>query len=72
MPLTKPIKIAKPGAAIVFSLRDDPEQLPDYPARVQALTDQGLWSEVWSSPSPHSMPYGAPTVTHRIHVYRKA
>lgn len=66
------IKIAKPGAAIVFSLRDDPEQLPDYPARVQALTDQGLWSEVWSSPSLHSMPYGAPTVTHRIHVYRKA
>lgn len=66
------ITVAAPGAPIVFSLRDDADQDPAYPARVAALSDMGAWSEVWSSDSIRSMPYGAPEVTHRIHVYCKA
>ena len=66
------IRVAKPGAPIVFSLRDDPAQEPAYPARVAALSGTGAWQEVWSSASLRSMPYGAEDVTHRLHVYRKA
>jgi len=66
------IRAVRPGAPIVFSLRDDPAQEPDYPARVAALTEAGAWHEVWSSDSYQSMPYGAEAVTHRVHVYRKA
>ena len=66
------IAVARPGAPIVFSLRDDPEQNPAYPDKVAALAKAGAWHETWSSDSYHSMPYGAGEVTHRLHVYRKA
>ncbi len=66
------LRVAKSGALIVFSLRDDPAQEPAYPERVAALSDARAWHAVWSSPSLHSMPYGAKEVTHRMHVYRKA
>ncbi|MEM6987172.1 MAG: class I SAM-dependent methyltransferase [Pseudomonadota bacterium] len=66
------VRVAEPGALIIFSLRDDAAQEPAYPARVAALTESGVWSEVWTSPSVRSMPYGAGEVTHRLHVYRKA
>ena len=35
------IRVAKPGAPIVFSLRDDPAQEPEYPEAVKRLTDAG-------------------------------
>ncbi|MEM7379503.1 MAG: class I SAM-dependent methyltransferase [Pseudomonadota bacterium] len=66
------VRVAQPGAPIVFSPRDDAAQELAYPARVAALTEAGVWTEVWSSESVHSMPYGAGEVTHRIHVYRTA
>jgi len=66
------IRVARPGAPIVFSLRDDPTQDSAYPDKVATLSDAGAWHEVWSSDSIHSMPYGAEEVTHRLHVYRKA
>ena len=66
------LRIARPGASIVFSLRDDPVQEPAYPARVATLTEVGAWTEVWTSPSLQSMPYGAEDITHRIHVYQKS
>ena len=66
------LRVACPGAPIIFSLRDDPAQDPAYPERVQQLEQAGTWHEVWSSDSLHSMPYGAAEVTHRVHVYRKA
>ncbi|WP_317054603.1 class I SAM-dependent DNA methyltransferase [Roseovarius rhodophyticola] len=65
------IRVARPGAAIVFSLRDDPAQDPAYPDRVEALTNAGAWRAIWSSDSFGSMPYGAEEVTHRLHVYIK-
>ena len=66
------IRVARPGALIVFSLRDDPAQEPAYPDKVAALTEAGAWRAIWSSDSVQSMPYGAEEVTHRLHVYRKA
>ncbi|WP_299848299.1 class I SAM-dependent methyltransferase [uncultured Roseovarius sp.] len=66
------IRVARAGAPIVFSLRDDPAQDPAYPTRIATLVRDGMWHEVWSSDSIHSMPYGAEEVTHRLHVYRKA
>ena len=63
------IRVAKPGAPIVFSLRDDPAQEPEYPEAVKKLTDAGLWREVFSTERFHSMPYGEPQITHRVHVY---
>ena len=63
------IRIAKPGAPIIFSMRDDPAQEPGYPEAVKALADAGRWQEVFSTASFHSMPYGEPEITHRVHVY---
>lgn len=65
------LRVARPGAPIIFSLRDDPAQDPAYPNYVEMLTNSGDWHPVWTSATLHSMPYGAAEVTHRIHVYRK-
>ena len=64
------IRICRPGGLIVFSLRDDAAQEPDYPAAVERLAQAGAWEEVFTSDSFQSMPNGEPEVSHRIHVYR--
>ena len=64
------IRITKPGALIIFSMRDDAAQEPEYPAALTRLSDAGAWSEVFSTPSFQSMPYGEPDVSHRVHAYR--
>lgn len=66
------IRITKPGAPVIFSLRDDPKQEPEYPAAVARLEKDGAWKAVFSTDSFHSMPYGEPEVTHRVHVYTAA
>ncbi len=63
------IRVARPGAPIIFSMRDDPAQEPEYPEAVKTLVDAGLWQEVFSTESFYSMPYGEPEITHRVHVY---
>lgn len=64
------IRVSKPGAPILFSMRDDPLQEPEYPATVKRLEDEGKWEPVFIGAGFHSMPYGEPDITHRIHVYR--
>ncbi len=64
------IRVTKPGAPIVFSLRDDVKQEPEYPQMVERLETEGAWTPVFRTGSFHSMPYGEPEVTHRVHVYR--
>ena len=63
------IRIARPGAPIIFSMRDNPAQEPEYPEAVTALAQAGLWRNVFSTESFYSMPHGEPEITHRIHVY---
>ncbi|MDE0770452.1 MAG: class I SAM-dependent methyltransferase, partial [Opitutaceae bacterium] len=66
------IRVARPGARIVFSLRDDPAQEPQYPAALQRLSESGLWREMFVTESFFSMPYGEPEISHRVHVYEVA
>ena len=63
------IRVAMPGAPIVFSLRDDPAQEPDYPGALLRLTVSGAWREIFVTESFKSMPYGEPEISHRVHVY---
>ncbi|MGI9406497.1 MAG: class I SAM-dependent DNA methyltransferase [Hyphomicrobiaceae bacterium] len=63
------IRVAQPGGQIVFSLRDDPAQEPEYPAALERLEQDGAWSPVFRTERFHSMPYGEPEVMHRVHVY---
>ncbi len=63
------IRVARSGAPIIFSMRDDPAQEPQYPETVTALAEAGLWRKVFSTESFYSMPYGEPEITHRVHVY---
>ena len=66
------IRITKPGALIIFSLRDDPAQEPEYPAALERLEAAGAWEPVFATPSFQSMPYGEPDISHRVHVYKVA
>ena len=63
------VRVARPGARIIFSLRSDAKQLPEYPAAIQRLADAGAWRHVFSTDGFHSMPYGEPDVIHQVHVY---
>ncbi|NKB75803.1 MAG: methyltransferase domain-containing protein [Gammaproteobacteria bacterium] len=64
------IRVAKTGAPIVFSMRDDALQEPEYPAIISKLEIEEKWEFAFKSSSFHSMPYGEPEITHRIHVYK--
>lgn len=66
------VRITRPGAPIVFSMRSDASQKPEYPAAVQALVDAGAWAHVFSTKPFRSMPYGEPDVLHQVHVYEVA
>lgn len=56
---------------LVFSLRDDAEQDPAYPAALERLTIAGRWRPVFTTASFRSMPYGEPEITRRVHVYER-
>lgn len=63
------IRVAAPGAPIIFSLRDDLKQEPAYPEMLKRLEEQGAWNRAFQTPSFRSMPYGEPDITHRVHVF---
>ncbi|MBX2839472.1 MAG: class I SAM-dependent methyltransferase [Gammaproteobacteria bacterium] len=64
------LRIAKKGAFIVFSMRNDPNQEPEYPAAIERHTSKGHWQPLFATEGFLSMPYGEPTVSHQIHVYQ--
>lgn len=64
------IRVTKADATIVFSMRDDPLQEPEYPAMLDKLENEGKWEPVFRGESFHSMPYAEPEITHRIYVYK--
>lgn len=63
------IRVTQPGGPVIFSLRDDPAQDPAYPGALDRLEQDRVWTPVFKSESFHSMPYGEPDVSHRVHVY---
>jgi SAM-dependent methyltransferase len=64
------IRVAEVGAPIIFSLRDDPLQDPEYPEMLIKLESEGKWESIFKSNSFHTLPYAEPEITHRIHVYK--
>lgn len=40
------VRVTRPGGYLCFTVRDEAWQRDDYPAALQALTDDGRWSEV--------------------------
>ena len=65
------IRIAKPGAPIVFSIRDDAQQEPQYPNTVAELDASGVWRREFCTAPFQSMPFGEPEVYHRAFLYYK-
>ena len=65
------IRVAKRSALIIFSLRSDSEQDPEYPATIVKHTNAHQWRPVFSTDEFQSMPYGEPKITHQVHVYQK-
>ena len=63
------VRITRPGAPIVFSLRSDRGQVPAYLQTLERLTRAGQWRHIFSTDSFQSMPYGEPEILNRIHVY---
>ncbi|MEE9332927.1 MAG: class I SAM-dependent methyltransferase [Granulosicoccaceae bacterium] len=64
------VRVTKKDALIVFSLRVDDDQEPAYPAYIKQLESSGQWSNIFSTPDFHTMPYGEPTVRNCVHVYQ--
>lgn len=64
------IRVTRSAAPIVFSIRDDEFQEPEYPAMLEKLEPEGKWAPVFKGSSFRSMPYSEPDVSHRIMVYR--
>ncbi|NKB25992.1 MAG: methyltransferase domain-containing protein [Kiritimatiellae bacterium] len=64
------VRVTRADAPIIFSMRDDPLQEPEYPAMLGKLENEGKWESVFEGPGFHSMPYSEPEITHRIHVYK--
>ena len=63
------VRICKPGAKIMFSLRSDDGRDRSFEQVMSALVEEGEWSHTFQTPDFYSMPYGEPDVTHRIQVY---
>ena len=64
------IRVTQAGGYIVFSLRDDPMQEPEYPAALVRHEQAGHWEPITVTPAFQSMPYGEPEIFHRVHVYK--
>ena len=65
------IRITQTGGKIIFSMRDDDKQEPEYPATVKQHVEAGNWRHLFSTESFRSMPYGEPEISHQVHVYQK-
>jgi len=62
-------RVARRGALIVFSLRDDETMDPAYADAIRRLETAGLWREVFTTEPIQTMPYGEPHIYNRVHVY---
>jgi len=62
------VRVTRPGGKLIFSLRDDAKQLPEYPAKIAAMAEAGAWREIFRTDAFFSLPLGEPEVMHRVHV----
>jgi predicted TPR repeat methyltransferase len=62
------VRITASAGLLIFTMRDDPEQNPAYPARLDALLLSGAMKEIFRTDPFASLPTGEPDVRHRVHV----
>jgi ubiquinone/menaquinone biosynthesis C-methylase UbiE len=64
------IRVTGQGGLLVFSLRADDDQVPDYLSAMAAHEKANRWARVFETKPFASMPLGEPEVFHKICVYR--
>ena len=65
------IRVTRVGGQLIFSLRVDAGQEPEYPAAIAAHENSGAWKKLFQTPAFVSMPLGEPDVEHVIFVYER-
>ena len=63
------VRVAKPGAVVVFSLRDDDAQEPEFLRKLEDLEHEKRWRPMFRTPDFRGMPYGDLQISHRVYVY---
>jgi SAM-dependent methyltransferase len=63
------IRVTQPGGLVVFSLRVDDGQIPEFPEAVRAHEEQGDWKLRFKTDGFPSLPTGEPEVEHAVFVY---
>ena len=63
------LRVTRPGGRLIFSMRDDAEQLPEYPEKTTALLEGGAARELFRTKAFASLPAGEPDIRHRVHVW---
>lgn len=63
------IRVTQPGGLVIFSLRTDPGQLPEFPEAVEEHVRRGEWKHRFSTDGFPSLPTGEPDVAHAVYVY---
>ena len=65
------IRVTEKGGRLLFTLRVDEGQAPEYSARVAYHECEGNWRKLFQSPAIVSMPFGEPEVQHSLFVYER-
>ncbi len=65
------IRVTRPGAPLVFSIRADGDSGSGFVERMAALARDGAWVEVERTPEFQSIPRAEPEVHNRVFVTRK-
>ncbi len=63
------IRVTRPEAPIIFSLRSDAGQDPRYAETCDRLEAAGRWRHIFSTADFVPMPYSEPDIEARVHVY---
>ncbi|MGA8259896.1 MAG: class I SAM-dependent methyltransferase [Arenicellales bacterium] len=64
------IRVTRPGGLVVFSLRVDDGQLPEYPSAVRAHEREKRWKRLFATEGFPALPTGDPEVEDAVYVYR--
>lgn len=63
------IRVTRPGGLVIFSLRVDGGQQPEFPAAVEAHEKRNDWKRRFATEGFPSLPTGEPDVAHAVFVY---
>jgi SAM-dependent methyltransferase len=64
------VRVTRPGAPIIFTLRVDGGAAEPFIALQNSLEEQGLWSQIEKTSPMNMMPLSEPDVFHRVFVYQ--